>query len=214
MLYHRPRLPISARAPEAATAKEKKPPGRPFVSFLSSSRSPGWRQEEAEGRCCFGGAAAGGSEQANARGRRGSAHSGGEREERANDTGRGSGDSGDEDEASDGHLLLSSVRQRWVADDNKEQGLLKLVFGIGEETQASPASRMIYPFSPFGVMWLGVTCLLLLYTAIVTPAVISFHWLDEECMSVPTLYFDCIVDAFFLCDIVISFCSAVVHQGQ
>ena len=30
----------------------------------------------------------------------------------------------------------------------------------------------------------------LLYTAIVTPAVISFHWLDGECASSPTLYFD------------------------
>ena len=42
----------------------------------------------------------------------------------------------------------------------------------------------------FAVTWMGITCVCLLYTATVTPAVISFHWLDEPCDVVPTLPID------------------------
>ena len=48
---------------------------------------------------------------------------------------------------------------------------------------------------------------LLVYTAIVTPAVCSFYWMAAECVSVPTLPFDVMVDCFFLLDIVVSFNS-------
>jgi hypothetical protein len=43
--------------------------------------------------------------------------------------------------------------------------------------------------------------------------VIAFHWLDGECDSSPTLYFDCVLDAFFLCDILFSF-SLGVNDGE
>ncbi len=33
-----------------------------------------------------------------------------------------------------------------------------------------------------GMGWTGVTALLLLYTGLVTPAVIAFHWLDDACV--------------------------------
>ena len=39
-----------------------------------------------------------------------------------------------------------------------------------------PASKLIYPLSHFGVAWILTTALLLAYTAIVTPPMISFHW--------------------------------------
>lgn len=42
---------------------------------------------------------------------------------------------------------------------------------------------------------------------------IAFHWLDGECDSSPTLYFDCVLDAFFLCDILFSFCLGV-NDGE
>ena len=32
-----------------------------------------------------------------------------------------------------------------------------------------------------GILRVGMTALLLLYTALVTPAVIAFHWLDAAC---------------------------------
>ena len=52
------------------------------------------------------------------------------------------------------------------------------------------------------------------YTAVVTPAVISFHWLEESCEPVPTLYFDCTLDIFFLLDIFNHFCTGIYFQGQ
>ena len=73
-------------------------------------------------------------------------------------------------------------------------------------------SRVIYPLSPFSVGWTALTCFFLLYTAIVTPAVIAFHWLDEDCERVPTLEFDCVLDTFFLLDIVYNFCVGVIVQ--
>ena len=39
-----------------------------------------------------------------------------------------------------------------------------------------PASKLVYPLSHFGVAWILTTALLLAYTAIVTPPMISFHW--------------------------------------
>ena len=44
--------------------------------------------------------------------------------------------------------------------------------------------------------------------------VIAFHWLDSACQSVPTLYFDCVLDTFFLFDIIFSFNLGVIYQGQ
>lgn len=63
-------------------------------------------------------------------------------------------------------------------------------------------------------MWMGLTCGFLLYTAIATPAVIAFHWLDDVCSVVPTLYFDLALDVFFLLDIIMSFCMGVIYQAH
>ena len=110
--------------------------------------------------------------------------------------------------------LLSKVRNRWASPETDFNLALKNIFGIGPRTDYSPASRLIYPLSPFAIGWMAVTCAFLLYTAIVTPAVIAFHWLDDACQSVPTLYFDCTLDAFFLLDILLSFNLGVIYQGQ
>ena len=81
---------------------------------------------------------------------------------------------------------------------NKKVTLVKRIFGIGPEHGDMPASKLIYPLSPFGVAWLAVTAILLVYTAIVTPPVIAFHWLDEDCVTLPTLPIDVCLDCFFL----------------
>jgi hypothetical protein len=49
---------------------------------------------------------------------------------------------------------------------------------------------------------------------VVTPAVIAFHWLDEPCDRVPTLEFDCLLDTFFLLDIVYQFFVGVIDGTQ
>ena len=76
-----------------------------------------------------------------------------------------------------------------------------------------PASNLIHPLSPWGVGWVCSTAALLLYTAVVTPAVITFHWLDPACTAVPTLYPDVFVDCFFLLDIAISFGTGVMEAN-
>jgi hypothetical protein len=46
--------------------------------------------------------------------------------------------------------------------------------------------RVIYPLSVFGITWVSITAVLLAYTALVTPPVIAFHWLDPDCTAIPT----------------------------
>jgi hypothetical protein len=113
-------------------------------------------------------------------------------------------------------------RDRWVGEIeaqakqigslSHEKGWVTTVFGISEFAGKDfPASRLIHPTSPFSLLWLIVTCSFLIYTALVTPAVIAFHWLDDECNSPPTLHFDCVLDVFFMCDIVVNFYTGVVE---
>jgi hypothetical protein len=90
----------------------------------------------------------------------------------------------------------------------------KLIFGIGPACDSYPESRLIFPGSPFAVGWMTLTATCLLYTALVTPAAIAFHWLDDECIFVPTLFVDLFVDIFFLCDIAVAFSLGVVHGDQ
>lgn len=59
------------------------------------------------------------------------------------------------------------------------------VFGCG------PSSKLIHPLSRFSLAWLSVTAVLLGYTAIVTPSMIAFHWLDDEVMTQCRNLLDC-----------------------
>jgi len=115
--------------------------------------------------------------------------------------------------------LFADVRKRSLENDDSRNpmwtALALAIFGISSTAAKSrPASKLIYPYSLFALVWLWLTCMFLLYTAVVTPATISFHWLDAECDSVPTLYFDCVLDAFFLCDIFYSFSLGVIFRGK
>ena len=90
----------------------------------------------------------------------------------------------------------------------------KRIWGIGPEWEEMPASQLIYPLSPFGLSWLAITALFLVYTAVVTPPMIAFHWLDEACSKLPTLPIDVILDIFFLVDILINFNMGVITAGE
>ena len=177
-------------------------PDLPFTSFLSSSRESGWRKESIV-------------QSTNSTSAASKSIDFSSRASSKNLTLETVDDDEEEEEEDDENIpsLLDPVRKRWKSPI-LEPTLLKTIFGIGPRTHYMPASRMIYPYSPFGVFWTVMTGIFLLYTAIVTPAVISFHWLDEDCVTVPTMYFDCVVDSFFLLDIVFCFCVGVVHQGQ
>ena len=121
-------------------------------------------------------------------------------------------DSEDPDAGEDG--LLAQIRRRRSAGNDEGISLVKRFFGIGPASPGVPSSRMIYPLSPFALTWMGFTCGFLLYTAIATPAVIAFHWLDDVCTIVPTIYFDLTLDIFFLLDILMSFHVGVIFQGH
>ena len=117
--------------------------------------------------------------------------------------------------------VRESERLEWVQalrandiDTGAGPTLLKRVFGIGAKDALGPASRLIHPLSPFAMSWLALTCLCLAYTAVVTPAVLSFHWLDGPCDQVPTLLVDCAMDVYFLCDIAVCFCLGVFVRGS
>ena len=90
-----------------------------------------------------------------------------------------------------------------------------LIFGIGPERRATgkPKSRLIYPLSPFGIGWVSLTAIFLAYTAIATPAMISLHWLDPQCSTIPTLPFDAALDCFFILDICLNFGTGVYAGG-
>ena len=91
---------------------------------------------------------------------------------------------------------------------------LKLVFGPATGDHARPDSvhdswhvhtNMIHPASVFGIAWTSITAVFLIYTAIVTPPMIAFHWMDLPCADIPTLAFDTVIDCFFIVDIFVNF---------
>ena len=64
---------------------------------------------------------------------------------------------------------------------------------------------MIFPLSPFGISWMVLMTVGLFYTALLTPPVVAFHWLDSVCDQVPTLWADTVFDVLFLADILMTF---------
>jgi hypothetical protein len=120
-------------------------------------------------------------------------------------------------ELSDTPIKMAATRQlsfshrRNVIDSKQDLLMLKRVFGIGMRSHDMPASKLIYPGSSFSLVWTILTALLLVYTAICTPAVVSFYWKAGLCdAQPPTAYFDLFVDCFFIFDIVIT-CGTGVH---
>ena len=110
---------------------------------------------------------------------------------------------------------FSQARQQHLLENQEREGkkLVKVVFGIGPDNHILPASRLIHPLSPFGIGWLCLTAVFLGYTAVMTPPIIAFHWLDGECAIVPTLPFDTAVDIFFLVDILMSLNTGRIVAG-
>ena len=92
----------------------------------------------------------------------------------------------------------------------------QFVFGIGPGDPALdlPRSRLIYPLSKFGVFWLSITAIFLIYTGIVTAPLVAFYWTEPECSMVPTLYLDTAIDIFFIIDIFLNFHFGIFEGGK
>jgi hypothetical protein len=43
---------------------------------------------------------------------------------------------------------------------------------------------------------------------------IAFHWLEPDCSPLPTLYFDIVLDLFFLVDIIVTFNTGQITSGE
>eukprot|EP00960_Hanusia_phi_P036157 752172-Hanusia_phi.AAC.1 len=87
-------------------------------------------------------------------------------------------------------------------------------FGIGEEGENYGHSRLIHPFSPFTK---GVTVLsscLLLYSAVSSAFAAGFFWTADSCVKTPTLYFDAVVDSFFLFEILLNFFTGTFIHNE
>jgi len=76
------------------------------------------------------------------------------------------------------------------------------VFGIGPPLGPLESSRLIHPYSPFAQSIAVASSVFLLYTALVTPVVLCFHWNAEACWINPFLRFDIALDSFFLIEII------------
>jgi hypothetical protein len=94
--------------------------------------------------------------------------------------------------------------------------LAKRIFGIGVDTEMMPASKLIYPFSPFGIGWMVFMAGSLFYTATIIPPVVAFHWLDEDCefAAFELLVMDTIVDISFIIDVILTFNTGLITGGD
>ena len=116
------------------------------------------------------------------------------------------------------HVAIPQIHQHsdTLHQPQGSRSLMKKVFGIGPEDKESgqPKSALILPLSNFGVNWIFLTSLFLGYTAIVTPWMVSFYWLEQECDPLPTLPIDIVLDCFFIIDIFVHFNTAIMVNGE
>ena len=99
-------------------------------------------------------------------------------------------------------IMAKSWKARWFG------------IGPGDPDNDLPRSRLIYPFSRFGGMWIIITSVFLVYTGIVTAPLVAFYWTDDTCSISPTLFLDVFIDSFFLVDIFITFKVGIFVGGE
>jgi hypothetical protein len=118
------------------------------------------------------------------------------------------GPSQQKEEESDEAIIAAS------ANKSERKTLLMSLCGIGPRTVNSAGSALIHPNSPFYVTSSSLIAMFLLYTAIVTPVMVSYYWHQEACDKMPTLEFDVFIDCIFLVDIGLTFFVGVYHEGK
>ena len=97
----------------------------------------------------------------------------------------------------------------------RQGGLLLRVFGIGKAYGGMPGSKLVHPQSAFASVWLIVSALLLVYSALCSSFYVGFLWQSTLCETPPpTLHFDMFVDVFFLVEIVITFFTGATIKGE
>ena len=87
------------------------------------------------------------------------------------------------------------------------------IFGIGPALAGLESSRLVHPYSPFAKAIAIISTVFLLYTALVTPVVLCFHWNAAACWVNPFLRFDIILDSFFLLEIAYNCCLGAYING-
>ena len=87
------------------------------------------------------------------------------------------------------------------------------IFGIGPALAGLESSRLVHPYSPFAKAIAIMSSVFLLYTALVTPVILCFHWNAAACWVNPFLRFDIILDSFFLLEIVYNCCLGAYING-
>jgi len=94
-------------------------------------------------------------------------------------------------------------------------GWVLQVFGIGKAYGGMPGSKLVNPQSPFAMVWLITSALLLLYSALCSSFYVGFLWQATLCDSPPpTLPFDMFVDLFFLIEVVLTFFTGTTIAGE
>ena len=90
--------------------------------------------------------------------------------------------------------------------------MLQQVYTANNDVEEKVPAGLLHPNSNFKLLWACFICVIVLYTAIVTPVRIAFLE-DEGPSSVTYWVFDAIADVCFLIDIVINFSSAEEIDG-
>ena len=102
----------------------------------------------------------------------------------------------------EGREVEELMLKRKLSEAEQKGGYRMKIFGIGH------SSRLIHPSSPFSMAILMLSVLLQLYSSLTSAFLVAFFWSTDICMmQPPTLYFDVIVDSFFLCEIFLNFIS-------
>ena len=98
------------------------------------------------------------------------------------------------------------------------RGIPLRVFGIGNNAMGgglTQSSRLIHPASPFMMAVLIISAVFQVYSAMVSSFMVGFLWEADLCvLQPPTLYFDLLVDSFFLIEILLNFGTGVHIMGR
>ena len=106
------------------------------------------------------------------------------------------------------------LRKRF-AEVARQRGVLGRIFGIGQNLNGMRGSKLIEPSSPFSLFMLFVSFLLQLYSSLTSAFLVSFLYDVDICeIPPPTLYFDMIVDAFFLFEVFVKFFTGRYIAGE
>ena len=92
--------------------------------------------------------------------------------------------------------------EAWIALRDRQTNPVKRWLGLVEDPHGVGSSSLVHPMSSFNHWLQLVSAIFVLYTGLVTPAVLAFENEGSSCSYLPfTVYADLVVETFFICEI-------------